>query len=370
VSVDLLIFLVVVGARFFVPLLILRYPLPAIIAALVIDAADQTIFDLYTDLDLTNYQSYDKALDIYYLTIAYLSTFRNWSDPFAARVAQVLWYYRLIGVVAFELTEVRALLLVFPNTFEYFFIAYEVVRISWNPKRLSHRHVIGMAAFIWIFIKLPQEWWIHIAKLDFTDFMREDVLGVPLDTSWGEALGQNLWFVGVLVVLAIAVAFGVRWVLANAPDPDWPASIDVDRHAQSTQLGTTPQAVRILEWDLVEKVALTALIAVIFGSVLPGTGSTPMQLFVAVTAIVVANAAVSQWLARRGRSWESTGRQFAAMVAINGILTISYFTLFRRTDINEAAAVFFLLLLTLIITLYDRYRPIRSAGYPPVRAGT
>jgi L-ascorbate metabolism protein UlaG (beta-lactamase superfamily) len=176
---DELIFLIVVGLRFGIPLLIFRFPLPAILACLVIDAADQTIFQNNTDLNLDGYQGYDKALDVYYLSIAYLSTFRNWTDPFAARVAQMLWYYRLVGVVAFELTQVRALLLVFPNTFEYFFIAYEVVRLGWNPARLSHRAVIGMAAFIWIFIKLPQEWWIHVAQLDFTDFMKEDVFGGP-----------------------------------------------------------------------------------------------------------------------------------------------------------------------------------------------
>ncbi len=47
--------------------------------------------------------------------------------------------------------------------------------------------MIGLAAFIWIFIKLPQEWWLHIAQLDFTDFMKEDVFGVSVDTSWGDA---------------------------------------------------------------------------------------------------------------------------------------------------------------------------------------
>ena len=47
---DDLVFLLVVGARFLVPLLIPRFPLPAILAALVIDAADQTIFQAFTDL--------------------------------------------------------------------------------------------------------------------------------------------------------------------------------------------------------------------------------------------------------------------------------------------------------------------------------
>ena len=32
-------------------------------------------------------------------------------------------------MLAFELTQWRPLLVVFPNTFEYFFIGYEVVRL-------------------------------------------------------------------------------------------------------------------------------------------------------------------------------------------------------------------------------------------------
>lgn len=147
---DTLIFLLVVGARFLIP----RFPLPAIVACLIIDAADQTIFEKFTHLNLDNYQSYDKALDIYYLTVAYLSVIRNWTNGFAIEVARFLWYYRLLGVVAFEILEKRFLLFVFPNVFEYFFIAYEVVRTSWDPRRLTRKAVMGMAAFIWIVIKL------------------------------------------------------------------------------------------------------------------------------------------------------------------------------------------------------------------------
>jgi len=43
--------------------------------------------------------------------------------------------------------------------------------------------VYGLVACIWIFIKLPQEWWIHIAQLDFTGFMKEDVFGTTPTTS-------------------------------------------------------------------------------------------------------------------------------------------------------------------------------------------
>ena len=362
---DEMIFLLVVGLRLGIPLLIFRYPLPAIFAALVLDAADQTIFQNNTDLDLTNYQGYDKALDIYYLAIAYLSTFRNWADPFAARTAQFLWYYRLVGVVVFELTQERALLIIFPNTFEYFFIAYEVVRLAWNPARLSHRKIIGMAAFIWIFIKLPQEWWLHIAQLDVTDFLKEDVFGVSVDTSWGTAIGENLWFLGVLAVIVIVIVWVVRAALHAAPPADWPVRFDVDAHPASTRLGATPVVGKVFSWDLLEKVVLISLIMIIFAQVLPATDPAPLSVTFAVTFVVVVNAMLSQWLASRGHSWSSTIIQFLVQLVINVGVTLVYIWLLRTAEepANEAAAVFFIVLLTLIVILFDRYRPIRVAGF-------
>ena len=166
------VFLAVVGARFLVPLLIPRFPLPAIIAALVLDGVDQTIFQAF-GYDPPGYQGYDKAMDMYYLAIAYLSTMRNWTSLPAVRVAAFLYFYRLIGVVAFELTDWRPLLLIFPNTFEYFFIAYELIRLRRDPDRYSMRFWVITAGAIWIFVKLPQEWWIHIAQLDVTDTLAE-----------------------------------------------------------------------------------------------------------------------------------------------------------------------------------------------------
>ena len=162
----------VVLARFIVPLFIPKYPLPAILVALVLDAADQTIFSWVTNDPLPGYQSYDKALDVYYLAIAYITTMRIWRDPVAFQLSRFLYLYRLVGVTLFELTHHRWLLLVFPNTFEYFFDVYEAIRTKWNPLRLTATALVGIAAFIWIFIKLPQEWWIHVAQLDFTEFMR------------------------------------------------------------------------------------------------------------------------------------------------------------------------------------------------------
>ncbi|MEZ4564471.1 MAG: hypothetical protein R2853_17195 [Thermomicrobiales bacterium] len=122
---NLVVMLVVLGLRLFVPLAIPKFPLPAGMLCLVIDGLDKGIFQAFTDMNLDWYQGYDKALDIYYLAIAYLSTMRNWSNLAAFSMSRFLWYYRLVGVLLFEFSQIRAMLLLFPNTFEYFFLFYE-----------------------------------------------------------------------------------------------------------------------------------------------------------------------------------------------------------------------------------------------------
>ena len=130
------VFVLVVGTRFLLPLLIPRYPLPAIVACLVVDGVDQTVFQAFGD-DPPGYQGYDKAMDVYYLAIAYLATMRNGTSPGGFVVGRFRYFYRLVGVLAFEVFQMRAMLLVFANTFEYFFIGYETVRTRWDPRRLS-----------------------------------------------------------------------------------------------------------------------------------------------------------------------------------------------------------------------------------------
>ena len=100
---DTTLVVAIVAARLLVPLLIPRFPL-VIIVALALDGADNSLLAQFTEIDLTAdgpYQSWDKALDIYYLAIAYLSTMRNWTSDAAFRISQFLFYYRLLGVVLF-----------------------------------------------------------------------------------------------------------------------------------------------------------------------------------------------------------------------------------------------------------------------------
>ena len=354
---DGLIFVVVVAARVLIPLAIPRYPLPTMLVALVIDGVDQTIFQTFTDLDLTGYQSYDKALDVYYLSIAYAATLRNWTNLDAFHVSRFLYFYRMVGVVLFEMTQVRAVLLVFPNTFEYFFDFYEGVRVRWDPRRLSRRLVIGSAAFIWIFIKLPQEWWIHVAQLDATDVARSVIAAYP----------QVVALAAVGIVL---LAIGAWWAFTRKlPPADRPPTFDADKG----QPAVAPEAVdrvrrrladHLFDRELVEKIVLVSLVSVIFAQMLPGVDTAPIGVVIGVGIVILANTAISEWMVRRGAAVSTAIRQFALMLAMNvGIVVVGQVLLsYLRGQTLEHSLVF-VLLLTLIVTLYDRYRPIHLARF-------
>jgi hypothetical protein len=349
IEMQTVVFLAVVGSRFFVPLLIPRFPLPALVAALVIDGVDQSIFQAF-GYDPPGYQSYDKAMDVYYLAVAYLSTLRNWTSRPAFRVAQFLYFYRLVGVVAFELTQWRTLLLVFANTFEYFFIAYELVRLRRDPSRYSLRFWVVIAAAIWVFVKLPQEWWIHVAQLDFTDQL-----------ALHPALGPVI--VAVLVVAAAAFWWLVRPRLSP---PDWPLRIAAD--PVPAQVATWQQrgawlAVhgRLLSTATLEKVVLVGLISIIYAEVLPDLDATVTGVFAGLAVLVLANAAVTLALARGGRGTNRALLAFGLRVVVNLAVVLVARALLGARGIDLGAALFFVAMLSLLTLLDDWYRPVQAA---------
>jgi hypothetical protein len=341
----------IVAARLLVPLLFGRFPL-AILVVLVIDAADQTLLATFTEIDTSEtgaYQSVDKALDVYYLALAYLAAMRNWTSDSAFRIAQFLLYYRLLGVALFELTDERALLLIFPNTFEYFFIVYEVARTRYEPSRFSARFWLLLAAGIWVFVKLPQEYWIHVAKLDFTDAVRNNAV----------------FAAAVVLALVVGALVVVRVLVPRLPPSDWawrlradplPSSL-VDAHARYARRLASP---RVLTHEALEQILLLGLLCVIFASILPGVDATSLQVVIGVTAIVVANAAIDLWAARRGGfGLESAAARYGALLAANLLLVyLANVLLGGRGSFELRYGLFFAFLIATVIWFYEAFRPV------------
>lgn len=345
-----LVFAAVVGARFLLPLAIPRFPLPAIIACLILDGIDQTIFQTF-GYDPPGYQSYDKAMDVYYLAIAYLATMRNWASMPAFGISRFLYFYRLVGVEAFELTHVRAVLLIFPNTFEYFFIAYEAVRSRWSPVRFVFKWWLTAAAFIWIFIKLPQEYWLHVAQLDVTDTLRDYWWALPLLIVLIGILAAVLWFV----------------VRPRLRDPDWSWRIPADALPAEMDTAAEQTAWRaehgaVLSWVTLEKVVLVGLLSVIFAKTLPGISATSLRMFVTVGVVVFVNAAITLVTARRSWSIESLTATFAVRTVANVLLVVLADWLLGSGsgDVDFSHTLFVLMLISLITTLHDRWQPVNA----------
>ena len=352
---DAVLVILIVATRLVVPLFIPRFPL-VILLALVVDAVDQTLLATFTEVNTGEdgpYQSYDKALDVYYLTIAYLAAMRNWTSEGAFRVAEFLFFYRLVGVTLFELFEERWLLLVFPNTFEYFFIAYEVVRLRWDPTRLSTRRWVEIAAAIWVFVKLPQEWWIHVAQLDFTDAVR--------------AHTELFALLGVLALVLAAIAWHV--LRPRVPTPDWALRFAADPIAAELAAPEARYRSRLTRGirsrQLLEEVVLLSLVCIIFSQMLPGGEASPLEIAVAVSAIVVVNTIVSLWVARRGGLGIRSGAVlYLLRFGLNFALLFSAGAIAGDHETAPLGhALFFAQLITLITWLHDWYRPLFEARF-------
>jgi hypothetical protein len=107
-----------------------------------------------------------------------------------------------------------------------------------------------------------------------------------------------------------------------------------------------------------EKSALIAMIVVIFGHVLPTTASNA-QLAVGVVVVTVLNAGVTELLEWLRLVPLRIVARFGLMVLINSVIFEGILLLRDAVVVNRVTTSFFLLLLSLIITLYDHFRAVR-----------
>ena len=380
-ALDTIVFGAVVALRCLLPLRIPRYPLPAILVCGLIDAVDQSVFQQFTELNLAGYQTYDKALDVFYLSIAYVSVLRNWVGGPLVITATVLWYYRLLGVVLFEFTGERWYLVIFANTFEYFFIAVETYRMSRRPNRLTWRPVLFMVAAIWIVIKIPQELWLHVARWDLTDELKTKFFGGTVDASWAEAFTNRPLVTGALAVLITMFGERVhRWwrrgraeVRSGYPAAghDWFRTMDADvvgSHLGWDPPGRVVRPTATFGWSFVEKVILTTMVAMILANILPAFDVSPWAVALGTTVVIVVNTFLSEWLNEQRVTMRTVRVLYLVMVLANTTTVVVFYALLGadETKIRFGNTAFFVALLTLIVVLFDRYRQVSRLRRGPL----
>ena len=173
-------------------------------------------------------------------------------------------------------------------------------------------------------------------------------------------------------ILAVVVIVGVAyWIIRKkAPPFDHGLRLAADPLPPLLRGAEPYRKVRaetsIFGWALREKVALTAIVCVIFGLMLSGGTARPLRIVIGVAIFTVINAAVSHWMALRGRSWQRLAGELVTMLIVNLVIVLALEALNRwlgvsSADVDFGTTLFFSYLLTLIIVLYDRYRTVYKA---------
>ncbi len=150
----------------------LRWPLAGGLLAIFVDLTDLYWMNVLDLGGIPDYQVFDKLADQVYLAVFLIVALR-WTGP-ERRISIVLYVFRIVGFVLFEVSGERAVLLVFPNVFEFWFLfiaALHHVRpaFAWTRPRLI-AVLVPLVAF-----KEVQEWALHCARL-FDDVTFLDAL--------------------------------------------------------------------------------------------------------------------------------------------------------------------------------------------------
>lgn len=139
-----------------------------------------------------------------------------------------------------------------------------------------------------------------------------------------------------MIVLVIVGLVVVGWKLRKIlPTADWSFGLDMSRTdaivRRQDSLATSTHAA------VLEKAALIALVGAIFAKVLE-VESTGLRMFGATMLVVLANAGLSIWLARRAIEWASLALEFVVLGAVNTLLLSAYVSLVGDGDLDRSPA--------------------------------
>jgi hypothetical protein len=144
---------------------------------MLVDAIDVVLIDLMHAGGFEgNYHSLDKVLDSYYLSIEFIVAL-GWDNPWARWPAVVLFPYRMIGVVLFEITHQRITLFLFPNLFENWWLY--VVAVERFAPELTPRNWRSTLLPLGVLLvpKMVQEYVLHFSEAQPWNWIKVHMLG-------------------------------------------------------------------------------------------------------------------------------------------------------------------------------------------------
>ena len=154
--------IVLIGAiRVLGSLGVLRWAFAGGLIAVAVDFSDLFLKNLLDLGGLHDYQRFDKLADLVYMG-CFLCVSRRWRGP-AKTWAAGLFAFRMVGLLAFEATEARWLLLAFPNVFEFWYLANAGI-LHWRPNRVLDSRTAAVLLIALLPLKLFQEYALHHGK--------------------------------------------------------------------------------------------------------------------------------------------------------------------------------------------------------------
>jgi len=162
--------IIVILIRLVVPLTIFRWPLWGGLASGIVDALDVVLITFINQGDFGNYHNVDKILDWYFLLFMAIVSLK-W-NLLEKRIALSLFGYRTIGVILFEILNLRYILLVFPNLFLYWWY-FVAARDKFFPQyKLTKKRVIVVLILLLI-PKMIQEYLLHYVQVQPWEWIKE-----------------------------------------------------------------------------------------------------------------------------------------------------------------------------------------------------
>ena len=152
--------LVIAIFRILASTIVLKYNFVGGLLVIFIDFSDLIIMNIMDLGGVRNYQSLDKILDLFYMSYFLIISLR-WNKAIK-KISITLFFTRILGLVFFELSGIRLLLIIFPNIFEFWFLG--ITFLKFRKINISNSKIIWIL-LISTMLKMVQEFTLHYWKI-------------------------------------------------------------------------------------------------------------------------------------------------------------------------------------------------------------